>query len=183
MTRSDRMRHIIRMTVLGVKPSILQESPVFPPAHDTLDSAIAVRDDRPDGAGVVKGVWQRQKRMRRIKIISRKYDGSLRDEYEAFLVAEDEEKLVVYTPPGTMDYDYRKQAWFEAPDGLLELYFKARWYTVWHICKQNSHVNQIYTHISMPPLVTATGIEWVNLDLDYRVHLDGRIERLDGKSM
>ena len=117
--------------------------------------------------------------MKKIKIVSRKYDGSFRDEYEAFLYAENEERLVVYTPPGTMDYDYRKQAWFTAPDGLLELYFKARWYNVRHICEQNSHFNQIYTHLSMPATVTATGIEWVDLDLDYRVHLDGRMVRLD----
>jgi protein associated with RNAse G/E len=117
--------------------------------------------------------------MRKIKIVSRKYDGSLRDEYEAFLYMENKESLVVYTPSGTLDYDHRKQAWFAAPDGLLELYFKTRWYTVWHICEQNSNFNQIYTHLSMPATVTATGIEWVDLDLDYRVHLDGRIERLD----
>ena len=117
--------------------------------------------------------------MRKIKIVSRKYDGSLRDEHEAFLYAEDEEKLVVYAPVGTPDYDHRKQVRSAAPDGLLELYFKARWYTVWHICEQNSNVNQIYAHISMPATVTATGIEWIDLDLDYRVYLDGRLERLD----
>ena len=61
--------------------------------------------------------------MRKIKIISRKYDGSLRDEYEAFLYAEDEERLVVYAPSGTLDYDHHNQAWSAAPDGLLELYF------------------------------------------------------------
>lgn len=136
-------------------------------------------------ACVVRQHWhsdggkQRSMRMRKIKIISRKYDGRLRDEYEAFLYAENEERLVVYTPPGTLDFNHRKQVSLVAPDGLLELYFKARWYTVWHICEQNSHFNQIYTHISMPAVVTATGIEWVDLDLDYRVHLDGRIERLD----
>jgi protein associated with RNAse G/E len=117
--------------------------------------------------------------MRKISIVSSKYDGSLRDEYAAYLYAEDAERLVVYTPPGTLSYDHRKQAWSAAPDGLLELYFKARWYTVWHICEQTSNVNQIYTHISMPATLTATGIEWVDLDLDYRVHLDGSIERLD----
>ena len=40
-------------------------------------------------------------------------------------------------------------------------------------------MNQSYTHISMPAVVSATGIEWIDLDLDYRVHLDGRIELLD----
>jgi protein associated with RNAse G/E len=31
----------------------------------------------------------------------------------------------------------------------------------------------------MPATMTATGITWVDLDIDYRVHHDGRIERLD----
>ena len=64
--------------------------------------------------------------MRTIAIVSRKYDGSLRDEYEAFLAAEDHERLVVYAPAGTLSYDRRTQAWVAAPDGLLELYFKSR---------------------------------------------------------
>jgi protein associated with RNAse G/E len=117
--------------------------------------------------------------LKKIEIISKKYDGSFRDEYHGFLAAENEERLLVYTPPGTMSYDHRKHAWCEATDGLLEIYFKTRWYVVWHICEQHSNVNQTYTHIAMPPTVTPGSIEWVDLDLDYRVHLDGRIERLD----
>lgn len=117
--------------------------------------------------------------MRKIKIVSRKYDGSLRDEHEAFLCAEDDDSITVYAPPGTLDYDHRKRAWFRAPDGLLELYFKTRWYTVHHICEQNSYVNQSYIHLSMPAVVTTAGIEWIDLDLDYRVHLDGSLEILD----
>jgi len=87
--------------------------------------------------------------MRTIEIVSRKYDGSLRDEYEAFLYTEDDERLVVYVPAGTLSYDHRKQAWSEAPDGLLEIYFKTRWYSVWHICEQTSNLNQMYIHLSM----------------------------------
>ncbi|MDQ2997714.1 MAG: DUF402 domain-containing protein [Chloroflexota bacterium] len=117
--------------------------------------------------------------MRKITIVSRKYDRRLRDEYEACLYAEDAERLVVFSPAGMPSYDHRKQSWVAAPDGLLELYFKTRWYSVWHICEQTSNVNQMYINLAMPATITATGIEWVDLDLDYRVHLDGRIERLD----
>jgi protein associated with RNAse G/E len=117
--------------------------------------------------------------MQPIQIVSRKYDGRLRDEYEAFLYAEDDERLVVYAPVGTLSYERHRQAWVPAPDGLLEIYFKQRWYNVWHICEQTSHINQIYCNLSMPAVRTAEGIEWVDLDLDYRVHVDGRIERLD----
>ena len=117
--------------------------------------------------------------MRTIRIISRKYDGRLRDDYEALLYAEDDQRLVVYAPVGTMSYDRHTQAWVAAPDGLLEIYFKQRWYNVWHICEQISNSNQIYCNLSMPAVRTASGIEWVDLDLDYRVHLDGRLECLD----
>ena len=117
--------------------------------------------------------------MQKVKVVSRKYDGSLRDEYEAFLYAEDTETLRVYTPPGTMCFDHRKGAWESGTDGLLEIYFKEKWYAVWHICGQKSLLNLIYTHICMPAILTENTLTWVDLDLDYRVHLDGSIERLD----
>ena len=79
--------------------------------------------------------------MQAIRIVSRKYDGRLRDDLNAFLYAEDDERLVVYAPVGTMSYDRHRQAWIPAPDGLLEIYFKNRWYNIWHICEQTSHIN------------------------------------------
>jgi protein associated with RNAse G/E len=117
--------------------------------------------------------------MQKIRVTSRKYDGRLRDEYEAWLYAEDDRRLVVYAPVGTMSFNRRMQAWVPAPDGLLEIYYKNRWYTVWHICEQTSHINQIYSNLSLPAVRTERCIEWVDLDLNYRVHMDGRIERLD----
>jgi len=117
--------------------------------------------------------------MRKIQVISRKYGGKLRGEYTAWLYSETPETLAVYTPPGTMEFDARKQVWLAGPDGLIELYFKAKWYTVWHICEQKSCRNTIYVHISMPAVLTGDLLEWVDLDLDYRMHLDGSIELLD----
>jgi protein associated with RNAse G/E len=119
-----------------------------------------------------------EKYMRKIKVVSRKYNGTLRDEYEAFLYAQDETSLTVYTPPGTLDFDYRKGIASPAPDGLLELYFTTKWYTVWHICEQNSNFNT-YVHIAMPFTLNGDTLAWVDLDLDYRVHMDGSLERLD----
>ena len=68
--------------------------------------------------------------MQKIRMSSRKDDGRLRDAYEALLYAEDDERLVVYAPVGTMSYDRHTQTWVPAPDGLLEIYFKTRWYNV-----------------------------------------------------
>jgi len=117
--------------------------------------------------------------MRKIKVISKKYDNSYRDEYEAYLYSEADETIIVLSPPGTRYYDHRKGSWFEAPDGLLEIYFKEKWYNVWHICEQNSYRNIIYANICMPAVLEGNVLEWVDLDLDFRVHMNGSIELLD----
>jgi protein associated with RNAse G/E len=117
--------------------------------------------------------------VRRIKVISKKYDNSLRNEYEAFLYSREDETITLLSPAGTRYYDHRQEAWFEAPDGLLEIYFQDRWYNVWHICEQNSHRNLIYANLCMPAALHGNVLEWIDLDLDFRVHMDGSIELLD----
>lgn len=117
--------------------------------------------------------------MRKIKIVSQKYDGTPRDTYESHLYAEDEAMIVVASPPGTPYYYHKKQAWFTSEDGLLEFYFKHKWYNIWHICEQNSGINQMYANITMPAAFQDDVLTWIDLDLDLRVHLDGSLELLD----
>jgi hypothetical protein len=57
--------------------------------------------------------------MRRVRVISMKYDGSLRDEYDAYLYAQTEQTITLLSPPGMKYWDDRKDAAFEAPDGLI----------------------------------------------------------------
>lgn len=117
--------------------------------------------------------------MRIVQVVSRKYDGSLRDAYETCLYAETAESVTLFSLPGGKAWDYRQQAWVTAADGLLEIYFKNRWYNVWHICEQVSGVNLIYVNVAMPASVTPTTLTWIDLDLDYRLHLDGSVEQVD----
>ena len=116
---------------------------------------------------------------RKIKIVSRKYDGQLRDEYESYLYSEDDDKIVTFSPPGTPYFWQKQGAWMTAPDGLIETYFKHAWYNVWHICEQNSHVNRMYINIAMPATLQDDLLTWIDLDLDLRVHMDGSLELLD----
>ena len=118
-------------------------------------------------------------KMRKVRVLSKKYDGSLRDEYETYLCDETDETLLLCSPPGLSYWDYRKDARYQAPDGLLEIYFKNRWYNVWHICEQVSNTNLIYVNIALPVTLQENLVEWIDLDLDYRVHLDHSVERLD----
>jgi protein associated with RNAse G/E len=117
--------------------------------------------------------------MRRVRVLSKKYDGSLRDEYATYLQSETDETITLFSVPGLKYWDHRKAAWFEAQDGLIEIYFKHKWYNVWHVCEQVSNTNLIYTNIALPATFQAQQLEWTDLDLDYRVHLDNSIERLD----
>lgn len=117
--------------------------------------------------------------MRSVRVVSRKFDGSLRDEYESSLVEETDETITLFSLPGIPFWDHRKEAWFDAPDGLIEIYFKNRWYNLWHICEQKSHINVIYVNIAMPATLEGNRLVWTDLDLDYRVHLDHSVERLD----
>ncbi|MBX3014219.1 MAG: DUF402 domain-containing protein [Caldilineaceae bacterium] len=117
--------------------------------------------------------------MRKIKIVSKKYNGTLRDVYESYLYAEDDTMLVTVSPPGTPYYYHKKQAWFTSEDGLLELYFKNKWYNIWHIGEQNSGINRIYANIALPATFQDDVLTWVDLDLDLRIHVDDRLELLD----
>jgi hypothetical protein len=97
--------------------------------------------------------------VRKIKVISKKYDNSYRDEYETHLYSEENGTIIVLTPPGTRYYDHRKEAWFEVADGLLEIYFQDKWYNVWHICDQNSNQNLIYANVCMPAVLDGDVLE------------------------
>ena len=54
---------------------------------------------------------------------------------------------------------------------------------MWHIGEQNSGRNLIYANICLPATLKGDILEWVDLDLDYRVHMDGRIELLDEEEL
>ena len=117
--------------------------------------------------------------MRKIRVVSKKYDGSLRDVSEAYLVEENLEVVTLFEEPGTISWNPRKGLREEAPDGILGIYFARRWFNVRHICEQNSGRNKNYINIAMPATLRDDRLEWVDLDIDYRLHLDGSVEQLD----
>ncbi len=117
--------------------------------------------------------------MQNIRVVSRKYDGTLRDCYEAYLYAETDERVQLFSLPGLPYWHARRQAWLEAPDGLLEIFLKRKWYNVVHITEQISNTNLMYINIALPPTLQGGVLEWTDLDLDYRVHMDNSVERLD----
>ena len=117
--------------------------------------------------------------MRKVQVRSRKYDGSLRDAYETDLYAETDEAVTLCAWPGFPYWHARRREWLTAPDGLIEIFLKRKWYNVVHITEQVSNTNLMYVNIALPATLQGGVLEWTDLDLDYRVHMDGRVERLD----
>lgn len=113
--------------------------------------------------------------MKPIEVFSTKYDGSFRDSYPSFLLKESADFFLCYTAASPLSLVSSK----EPQDGLIEIYFKHKWFNVWHICEQITHTNLMYINLAMPPKLKRNRLEWVDLDLDYRVHLDGHSELLD----
>ncbi len=116
--------------------------------------------------------------MKKLNILSGKYDGSLRDGYESFLYSETDECFVFFTPPGTKYLDYRHGSWFTAVDGIIEIYFKKKFYKVCHICESGGGRSVVYINIAMPAELSGDTLEWIDLDLDYRLDDDGAISIL-----
>ena len=118
-------------------------------------------------------------KLRPIRVLSKKYDDSLRDVYKTCLLGVTNDHVTLFSSPGLQYWDFRKSAWYKAQDGLIEIYCLRKWYNVWHICEHVSHTELMYVNIAMPVIFERDQLVWVDLDLDYRVHLDGSIERLD----
>ncbi len=117
--------------------------------------------------------------MRKVQVIKKQYDGSLCDEHETFLYEETDELITLFSLPGIYYWHYRNATWLQTPDGLLEIYPLRKWYNVWHIAVQNTYTNLMYVNVAMPAVLQGDTLEWVDLDLDYRMYLDGSVELID----
>ena len=117
--------------------------------------------------------------MKKIWVTSKKYDHALRDQATVYLVSADEAAITLFIPPGTPYYYGKRATWLTTTDGLLQIFPAQKWYNVLHICEQKSGLNTMYAHVAMPPTLRDDSLEWIDLDLDYRVHIDGTAVLLD----
>ena len=111
------------------------------------------------------------------QVVSTKYDGSLRDSYEAELLEKVGGLVRLSVPAGTPVLSGKSGQWFDAPDGGMDMYFDDRWYNVYHHGSSAPYL--WYCNIAMPATFDGSTLRWVDLDIDIRCHLDGSLRVLD----
>ena len=119
-------------------------------------------------------------RGQKILVRSQKFDGTLRDEYEATLLDQQDGLVRLLVPRGTPIHggDGRRSA--RATDSATELYFTDRWYNVWHFDSPRApYWNLWYANVALPATFDGETLQWVDLDIDLRQYMDGSIVVLD----
>ncbi len=100
-----------------------------------------------------------------IQIQAVKYDGSLHCEWETTLLTETERYLVVYGRPGRVLHHHTRNQTFICDTPSLEYYDLQDGYTVNLDLEQDGQV-RYYCNICLPTERTASGLRFVDLDLD-----------------
>ena len=114
-----------------------------------------------------------------VRIISKKYDGQLRSENHPKDYALDGVLVEVFSEPGTPFMNHKINKWQQSENGLIEMYFSDRWYNLMHIFEHRSHDYAMYINLAMPAIISNEEVSWIDMDLDYKVGLDGRVELID----
>jgi protein associated with RNAse G/E len=113
-----------------------------------------------------------------IKVISKKYDGTLRETYTGRLLEQVGPMIRLQVSAGTPIYRGADRPAVSADNGI-EVYFTDRWYNVWHFPEHGINKYLWYSNIAMPARFDGTTVQWIDLDIDVCCHLDGSIQTLD----
>lgn len=117
--------------------------------------------------------------LKTIRVVSTKYDGSLRDSYNALLLDHVGSMIRLKVPSGTPILDGRTKQTELSEDTAIEIYFLDRWYNVWHMREHTTYPNLWYANVAKPAEFDGETLSWVDLDLDVRCYLDGSLAILD----
>ena len=114
-----------------------------------------------------------------VRIVSTKYDGTLRDSYQAQFLDHAGSVLRFKVPAGTPVYEGKRGRVLESEDNAIEIYFTDRWYNVWHLRDHTTYPNLWYANMATPARFDGGTLRWVDLDIDVRCYLDGSLQVLD----
>jgi len=116
--------------------------------------------------------------VRRIHVVSRKYDGSPHWEFDCELVREEGPLLVASNHAGQRLKNPRGS--WRTPWDTLNHFWTDRWYNVMLCERPNGKgLDNFYCNVTTPAQRDGDTVTYVDLDLDLRVFADGRLEVLD----
>jgi len=115
---------------------------------------------------------------RAIHVASTKYDGSPHWEFDAFYVLEEGPLLIATNFAGQILHN--KAGEWPTPFDVRNHFWQNRWYNVMRCDKpRGAGLEYYYCNVTTPTMCDGANVRYVDLDLDVRVHADGRIELLD----
>jgi len=124
---------------------------------------------------------------RPIHVVSTKYDGSAHWEFDSFFVLEDGPLLIATNFAGQVLHN--KAGEWPTPFDVRNHFWQDRWYNVMRCDKPQAgglapaglpaDLDHYYCNVTTPTMYDGENVRYVDLDLDVRVHADGRIELLD----
>ncbi|MDZ4699336.1 MAG: DUF402 domain-containing protein [Rhodothermales bacterium] len=117
--------------------------------------------------------------MNRLKVISKKYNGSFRSTSEGLHLDAGADHICVLARPDETFFYHSHGKSYTNRNGMLQYYFTDRWYNVMHMCDSTGSDWAMYINLCAPAVLDGDTLTWVDLDLDYLVTLDGEVKLLD----
>lgn len=113
-----------------------------------------------------------------LTVNSRKYDFSLRRTWNARVIERTDKYILV---EGLFEHEVQHQDLGVIAKGTrsVEAFFFGRWYNCFVFYEPTGKLRNFYINISMPPKVSDGAVDYVDLDIDFIIWPDQRIEVLD----
>ena len=113
-----------------------------------------------------------------LKVRSLAYDKSLRREWSAELISENASRIdLVGVFESTIEH--RDLGRIDAGTVSYEFYWPDRWYNIFRFEYPAGHLRNYYCNVAMPPVISETALEYIDLDIDVLVWPDRKPIVLD----
>ena len=114
----------------------------------------------------------------RIKVQKKNQEGDVTYEYEGTLLSQDEHSIVLEALFDRADMPFM-DVMFKTGDRFVEYYYTERWYNIFRFEEPVGTLRNWYCNITMPPTISETAVDYVDLDIDVLIWPDQCFQILD----
>lgn len=113
-----------------------------------------------------------------MSVNSRDFSGQIKKSWPAELVRDDGELIELY---GVFDFSFEHPHLGGIPIGMIsyEYYWRTRWYNVFRFHSPDGRFRGYYCNVNMPPVLVESTLDYVDLDIDVIVSVDGTVAVVD----